>query len=315
MRCSGGNPCERCTTRSFDCIYPTERRSKAKSQETLRPKSTTEERPEQRLFHVASQREPRNSPGGLSQVKPCSFQTIQFSINGNNTFIQESFGVDSFSNASELHGRMKEPGVELQMSAPGTSKHSLASSTPATAPSMICPGQGYLPRYQDKCYQTLPESSHDFPPEVEGPWLEIPNPGSFLHFNVLERAAATSDLDFSSFDESLLSTISWTPEYLEDNQSQVMHSFCSQSGPGISSTLWYPTMMLAGQRELLNIDDIPETSSGEESLCTDMDGSVIHFHGSHDLSLQSRFESRGSSNSLAGPRMDESGGLLPDEWR
>ncbi|KAF4765051.1 hypothetical protein HAV15_003149 [Penicillium sp. str.  len=33
VRCSGGTPCGRCDTRSLECQYPTQRRSKAKTEE------------------------------------------------------------------------------------------------------------------------------------------------------------------------------------------------------------------------------------------------------------------------------------------
>ncbi|PYH55915.1 putative C2H2 transcription factor [Aspergillus niger CBS 101883] len=86
VRCSGGSPCARCESRSLECQYPTERRSKAKTRKETQPSFTNDDTSYDQSSHLAQStwangtdlRPSRN--GEQSIPPPFHYQMTQFQL-------------------------------------------------------------------------------------------------------------------------------------------------------------------------------------------------------------------------------------------
>ncbi|GKZ87480.1 hypothetical protein AnigIFM59636_003905 [Aspergillus niger] len=86
VRCSGGSPCARCESRSLECQYPTERRSKAKTRKETQPSFTNDDASYAQSSHLAQStwangtdlRPSRN--GEQSIPPPFHYQMTQFQL-------------------------------------------------------------------------------------------------------------------------------------------------------------------------------------------------------------------------------------------
>ncbi|KAL4975380.1 fungal-specific transcription factor domain-containing protein [Aspergillus desertorum] len=84
VRCSGGMPCSRCETRSLECQYPTERRSKAKlrkgaTQTTPLDGQDSLSRQSSHIFSAQGTEAPQNEGRGNPDVQP-GYQISQFQL-------------------------------------------------------------------------------------------------------------------------------------------------------------------------------------------------------------------------------------------
>lgn len=252
VRCSGGAPCGRCDTRSLDCQYPTQRRSKAKALREL----------------DANEAGTSSRKAAHRDSNPSTHQA-QFSTDKHNTSVSPKplLGVFSStpdpvksisSNTHSAMGEASDPHIFLPnaIQEPSTVRPQLGIyngvanqryersnqrvSQPAVASSSLDSGVGVL--QPGMCRSTV---------DVE--------------MN-MENDAVPLDFDPSLFDQSVISSINWLPAELLPGASldQTMPSDVSSQynqvpgpGPYFSRLAWQPPVILSEQSDSLNQETGP----------------------------------------------------------
>ncbi|KAJ5340759.1 hypothetical protein N7541_009883 [Penicillium brevicompactum] len=244
VRCSGGAPCGRCDTRSLDCQYPTQRRSKAKA---LRELDTNEaEIGRRKAAHRgsnASTHQPQFSEdkhNDSASPKPLlgvfSSKPDQMKSNSSNT--HSAMGEASAPHIYPPNAMQESSAVrQLNIYNGGDNKRYDYSNPDVTRPihasSSLDSGAGGL----------QPETCHS---AVD---IEM----------TMENDAVSLDFDPSLFGQSVTSTINWLPAELlpvaSVDQTQPSHISSRHNQalgpePYFSQMAWQPPIAISGQSDL-----------------------------------------------------------------
>lgn len=330
VRCSGGMPCGRCDTRSLECQYPTERRSKARLRNgSLKGPSTLH----LETLEVEPQ-SPRNSsprPSGINTAVTHmnndipSHQLGQFSINGmNNTPTSPKASIHPFQSPADPRTEKKSSDGRGSVAGPSNPQLYTPSANPAADPPTLQPsvypngeynpGYGELPNSGMLPVGTTANLVHEMRDVEAG----MAGPGVDMDIDMTGNPEMALGFDPSMFDPSMLSTINWLPnEFFAGPSSD--HSQSSRAPqpfpPGALADNY--AARLTWQPSVINADNIspsvPEnnthTPSGPLSLGTDMESPRRYSHVGSEASPHA--ESVDSGKRSADFYVDGGGARLP----
>lgn len=326
MRCSGGTPCGRCDTRSLECQYPTERRSKGKTRVGASKGLSRLEIQEQE-----------------SQTPQTSFNRL----NGDETESMEiehasSYQMGGFS-VNDIHGTTSPKAAntfspQVKAHAENTPSDGRASLVGAFTPSL------YLPSNQLQTSARLPLSIYPnadsqqphgmTSPEVPkmfsvdltsglGPNMrnfqpDMTSSGAVdMEIDMSGNAEMTLEFDPSLFDQSMLSTINWLPNEFftsaSNEQSQLSGVPSQHPQPAVSDSYatrmaWHPPVINTEQSPSM-AENLSHTPSGHVSLGTDMESPRRYSHVGSEASPHS--ESVDSTKRSSDYYVDGGGARLP----
>ncbi|KAJ5690250.1 hypothetical protein N7462_004642 [Penicillium macrosclerotiorum] len=319
VRCSGGIPCGRCDTRSLECQYPTERRSKARFRNgAARERSNLE--PQE--LEPPSPEAPSSPPNGTQCEQT---QMGQFSIPGGDDSqpSPKTSEVNVFSNSTETFlpdstssdGRASLVGPShSQLYMPPNS----ASNIPRLPPGMYTDGDYRQPYVEIPNQNMLSvQSSSNLEPAMRQIPPGIADPGVDMDIDMTGNSEMTLEFDPSFFDPSVLSTINWLPNEFfsatpgDQPPSEVPTQF---SQPAISETYaarlpWQPPVINTDQVSSSIPEKASHTPSGPLSLGTDMESPRRYSHVGSESSPHS--DSIDSSKRSADYYVDGGGARLP----
>lgn len=294
VRCSGGTPCGRCDTRSLECQYPTQRRSKAKDRRDS----------EQEAYVQSDNLKPMHQ--GLNSASSQS----QFSIHLQN----EPASSKASLNASST------PGSDITKRIPqnphiiaDASNHRFYLPNEAQGPSKTVP-LGVYPRDINQAYNSSSNNPKIFPVDssnnLDSRMRDVEpgmtNPAGDIEMTMANNPEVPLEFDPTFFDQSMLSTINWLPSELLSGgpnyhaQSTGVSSQYSQSlSPStyFSRTTWQPPIINPGQTSSLQPERVSQTPSGRVSLGNNMGSPNQYSHGFSEPSPHT--ESVGSAKGSA----------------
>ncbi|KAL3439271.1 fungal-specific transcription factor domain-containing protein [Aspergillus tetrazonus] len=218
VRCSGGMPCTRCETRSLECQYPTERRSKAKIRKGATQTVSLDDRDpfsgqSSHIFSVQGPEASRNEGSGNPDVQP-GYQISQFQLRVRASQ-NPSTSSPGGTAAPEMHVRSQNPLENREES------HLVASPSlvrpDVTAVSEAMPrtflpfagvnGQFYTPA---QVQNAIPIEQRRFSHPVGSRQPEIPGPGTAVS-GIPGSGDQQAQLDFSQsfLGQSTVSPLNW----------------------------------------------------------------------------------------------------------
>ncbi|KGO74320.1 Transcription factor, fungi [Penicillium italicum] len=256
VRCSGGAPCGRCDTRSLECQYPTERRSKAKDRRDSRQEAEPQNdnlKPMHRDLNAASSQS-------------------QFSIHLQN---------ESTSSKDSLNDVSSTPGSDYTKRIPSNA-HTIADAsnsrfyfpngvreTPETVPPGVYPGE---------INPTYDAEMRDVQPGL--------NPAGDIEMTMADNPSL--EFDPTLFDQSILSAINWLPGELlsgtpngHAQSSGVSSQYTQSVGPStyFSRTAWQRPVISAGNLRSLHPEKVSQTPSAHVSLGNNIGSPNQYSHG------------------------------------
>ncbi|KAJ5177863.1 uncharacterized protein N7500_000562 [Penicillium coprophilum] len=265
VRCSGGMPCGRCDTRSLECQYPTQRRSKAKA---MRDSAGQEAGAETENLNPRHQ----DSNAGSSQSQLSIYRqnepvpSSKTSLNGPSTS-----GSDHTRRMSQnTHGvtGASAPGLYLPNEIQGPSE---------PLPPGVYPED--INRTYDNSSSNIPKafpvnSSDNISSETRNPHLGMSNTTGDIELTMENDPEVSLEFDPTLFDQSMLSTINWFPGELPPGapngheQSTSLPSHYNQSlSPSayFSRAAWKPPVV-SGQMSILQRERVSQTPPVHVSL-------------------------------------------------
>ena len=292
VRCSGGKPCGRCDTRSLECQYPTERRSKARiNNEASRRLYTVDER---------------------AQVENAASQPSPLPVDGLNEFhLSPKMSVHNLSNLREAHPATISSSERGAAAATNPELHRPPSNASTQMPLDVYPHGDGSHSYGEI---SNPDMSRLFSLEqATGISAGMNSLPSDMTSSSMDMGMAL-DFDPSLFDQSMLSTINWLPNNFLTGASNEQSPSAKVSAQFSQPPLDAYTDRTAWQPPVINIDpstydNISQTPSGHRSLGTEL-GSPRRF--SHVFSEASpNSEPVDSAKRSADSYVDGGGARLP----
>lgn len=285
VRCSGGIPCGRCETRTLECQYPTERRSKARARNKARgPSGSGSHDPDSHSPTRSPRIQRHNSSARAEHETP--YQLAQFSVNGlNDPQPSPKSSIDTFQNT--IGALVKNTPSDGRGSVPGPPDPRLylphSNPTSSTEPlPMPTYANGEYPEISNPDLPKIfsVEASADLGPELRNPQSGIPNSGVDLDIDMTGNPELGLDFDPSFFDQSMISAINWLPNELfagpaASDQGQCSRAPSQFSQPALPENYmvhiaWQPPVIHADQISTSIPENISQTPSGNLSLGTDM---------------------------------------------
>lgn len=308
VRCSGGSPCERCTTRSLKCTYPTKRRSKNKSREKISRQSSIAELSEREVdFHSLSHKETSNRTEYLPQSNAAPFQTIDLPTSNANA-PPETFCADPMSNPIQIYDQMAQPKTEPLMSESVHDQRSIPPFTPLSNQSTIYSNESCLLSYPDIWPRETPDHFHceDNFDTSAVPWLDISDQVPMFQMDMIGDEGIASNFNSFSFDESMLPTLAWVPVGSKHSRSsQVNRQPESES----SESSWDMLVMQPSRTHITSTDYMSETFLDAQSY-HELNNSAGHPYDSGGASPLT--DSVGSLGFSVESEVDSEKGLLYD---
>ncbi|KAL5341555.1 fungal-specific transcription factor domain-containing protein [Aspergillus crustosus] len=293
VRCSGGMPCTRCENRSLQCLYPTERRSKAKAQKgATEPLSLDQEATiSGKASHALDVYETRASHGeGGNHVLRPGYQMGQFQLQisgSHNPSIASRNGIAG----PGIHGLAQKPpesGDDLHLA---TSPSLVRSEAPdAMARQFSSFGevnqQLYSQANQAQARNSLPidqrRPSHPF----ENRQSDISRSGNMVPgIQGAENQSVSLEFPQSFLGQSAVPTINWLSSdlFLESAPGQGLTSGPSQApfqagvfDDSLNQTTWLPPVINTEPHGSSISGSFSQTPSGTTSLIGDVE-SPGHF--------------------------------------
>ncbi|CAG8124194.1 unnamed protein product [Penicillium salamii] len=303
VRCSGGIPCGRCDTRSLECQYPTQRRSKAKAlrDSDIKGADAGNPNPAHRASNASSHinQFPIHRPSDpTSSSKPLlgvfSTNTDQFQPTQSN--VHRANG--EASNTHAYQPRTKQE--------PSTARPPL---------SVYNEGVNSTYNHSNPGVPKLSVGSSNLDSEVGG--LQPTMSDLAVDIEMTMEDAPSLGFDPSLFGQSMHSTINWLPTELIPgallDQTQPVSSHHSQSfgpGPYFSHIAWQPPAVLSGQTSSSHHQASSERLSAHIPA-SNMESPGRYSHGISETSPQtiSSESAKGSVDNYAevvGPRQKKS---------
>ncbi|KAJ5442736.1 hypothetical protein N7445_005743 [Penicillium cf. griseofulvum] len=272
VRCSGGMPCGRCDTRSLECQYPTQRRSKAKlmrdSAQEAETQNDNTKPTHQDLNAVSSQGRFSIHLQNVSST-PGSDHTNRIPQNAHNS--------DASNSGLYLPNEIQGPSEPLKVY-PGDidqAYNNSSSNIPKAFPI---------------------DSSNSLDSKMRGLQPGMTNPAGDIEITMANNPEVPLDFNPTFFDQSMLSTINWLPGELHSSassglaQSTGVSSQYNQSlRPSIyfSQTAWQPPVVSAGKMSPLQTERVSRIPSVHVSLKNNMGSPNQHSHGISEPSTHS----------------------------
>lgn len=296
VRCSGGDPCGRCDTRSLRCQYPTERRSKA------------------RINNGVSRR--LSGIDELLQLEPqASRKPSEIPINGfGDPHASPKKSFDTFSSITKTH--FGDTSTNESGSGTGATSTQLyhASLKAASAPDHLQFGV----RQNGDCRDPHRDVSNSGPLVFSGPSLgicaemkslqsDMASSGVDIDMNTTGNANMALEFDTSLLDQSMLSTINWLPNELLDG--------ARSEGPLSENVSSQPSHHALPDAYVARGVSKPPVIKSDHFICKNISQTPPGYHsiGSHSTSLRrpSHSESVDSSKRLADYHVDDGCARLP----
>ncbi|CAI7567622.1 unnamed protein product [Penicillium manginii] len=275
VRCSGGSPCGRCDTRSLECQYPTERRSKAKARNgTSRQLSITEDN-ELQTAETLSPKPYTNHTDPALMEGTMTFQLTQLPVNDMNDSQRAPITSDQDhptntpSQPTDSDGRDSVAGTSnAQLYAPSSNK---VSDTPQIPPSVY--QKDGCPHPYNGLVNTIVPSLTSMSSDLRQTQPGLPDSGAEMEIDMSGNSEMAMEFDPSFFDQSMLSTINWLPNELftTRDQSQRPGAPSQYCQPPISNsyaarTTWQPPVIDTRQISPSLPGNAPQISSENMSL-------------------------------------------------
>ncbi|PYH96311.1 hypothetical protein BO71DRAFT_375648 [Aspergillus ellipticus CBS 707.79] len=279
VRCSGGLPCARCESRSLECQYPTERRSKAKARKEAQASFANDgaaygqsSRPVQFTWADGSEVHQSRS-GEASMPPPLPYQMSQFQLQ-----------IPGSSVSSASSSNVPDPANPAKTLSDDPSNNRRASVAQASAPFFLSNANGDAgtmrvasPRNNSVGSQDLyPQMSTSAGGMVEPANQAAVNPDSHGTMSVIENQQVQMGIVQPLLNQSTDSTINWIPHDLLDTSDDRSFPMNSSSYPKIAgpkgpeSSLdhvpWFPSTVEAVDRSPLLSENVSQTPSGNTSL-------------------------------------------------
>lgn len=328
VRCSGGMPCGRCDTRSLECQYPTERRSKARLRNgSLKGPSTLETlEADPRSPQISSPR-----PSGHTGAPPHmnndipSHQLGQFSINGmNDTPASPKTSIHPFPSPADHPSGHKSSDGRGSVAGPSNPQlytpSANQSADAATLPPGVYPSGEYNPGYGE--LQTpgiLPVgTTANLVPGLREVDAGMSGPGVDMDIDMTGNPEMGLGFDPSIFDQSMLSTINWLPNEFfagpssdQPQSARVPQQFTPGTFPESYAArfTWQPSVINADNISSSVPENNTHTPSGPLSLGTDMGSPRRYSHVGSESSPHA--ESVDSGKRSADFYVDGGGARLP----
>ncbi|KAJ5152345.1 hypothetical protein N7492_010640 [Penicillium capsulatum] len=267
VRCSGGDPCARCDTRSLECEYPTERRSKARINHGVsRRLSGAETRDESaQMDNSASRRLTQDPVDGLGDSATLPIDAINTLSNLTEPQIDNN----------TTTGRKSQAGTsKIQLCPPPFND----ASIPGHLPLEVCPDKIRRDPYGEISSSgttVFSEPSASLGADVNSLQPDMASPGMDIGMGMTGSTSMALVFDSPLFDRSMLSTINWLPdELLTRAQSEFTSSarvpsqLSHPAPPGVPMAhgAWRPLIINSEQSIY---ESNPQTPSGYRSIGTD----------------------------------------------
>ncbi|KAJ6119703.1 hypothetical protein N7523_003983 [Penicillium sp. IBT 18751x] len=325
VRCSGGTPCGRCDTRSLECQYPTERRSKGKIRTGASKELSGTEMHENGVRTPVSSSNQANGDDEepiLIEHSPSKHmgRVPEIETNG----IISPKGRHEFSTRAEKVTESTSPDGRTSIINASNSSLYLASHSvpPGRLPLEACSGD--IQQSHDE--MTTPQMQKMFsvdPTAGLGPDMrnlppDMINAEVDIEMNMSGSGEINLEFDPSLFDQSMLSTINWLPNEFFTNashESPQLSGFPSQQPqPTFSDSYatrmpWHLPVIKTGQVSPSMAENLPHTPSAHVSLGTDMGSPRRYSHVGSEVSPHS--DSMGSARRSSDYYVDGGGARLP----
>ncbi|OJJ68188.1 hypothetical protein ASPBRDRAFT_47129 [Aspergillus brasiliensis CBS 101740] len=285
VRCSGGSPCARCESRSLECQYPTERRSKAKTRKETQPSFTKDDTSYDESSHMAQstwengtdQRPSRN--GEQSMPPPFHYQMTQFQLqmpmsNAPNAVSSKS-SIDQ-DNVEPGNRHLDENGSNGQAPSAGediSTSLNLHESTREVKKMRIpfvqsgnAGAQGLYSRIATST-EDMAEPAHRY----EGLQSEGGS-DSMATMPTLRNQQVPLEPRQPLLNHTTVPTIDWLPQDLANTSNNRRHSINTYrktsgiSDTSLNQTLWYPSVIPGTTSSSLVSENLSQTPSGYTSL-------------------------------------------------
>ncbi|XRM42073.1 hypothetical protein ABZX51_005309 [Aspergillus tubingensis] len=322
VRCSGGSPCARCESRSLECQYPTERRSKAKTRKETQPSFTKDDTSYDQASHLAQPtwtngtdlRPSRN--GEQSMPPPFHYQMTQFQLqmpmsNASNA-VSSKLSADH-NNIDPENRRSDETRINGQTSSAedNFTCSSLHDST-RELKKMRVPSVQYGDAGTQGLYSQIATSTEDMtePPHRTEGLQSAKSSNSIAMMPTVGSQQVPMELIQPLLDQTTAPTINWLPQNLGNASSNRRHSTNTyQKTPGILDTSlnqasWYPSAIHGADSSSLVSENVSQTPSGYTSL-----------GGTTESPSQSNLNRRARNHSVDGAIPQSSSSKLnQDSW-
>lgn len=324
VRCSGGMPCGRCDSRSLECQYPTERRSKArlrngsfKGPSVMEPLESEPQSP-----RISSPRPSGNNVAHPHDIP--SHQLGQFSINAvNDSPGSPKTSIHPFTSPTDPRSENKSS--EGRGSVAGHSNPQLytpsanpTADAPTLPPNVYQNGE-YNPGYGELSNPgMLPVgTTANLVPGMREVEAGISAPGVDMDIDMTGNSEMALGFDPSIFDQSMLSTINWLPNEFfagptndQSQSSRVPQHFSQGTFPeSYGPRFWQPSVINADNISSSVPENNTHTPSGPLSLGTDMGSPRRYSHVGSESSPHA--ESVDSGKRSADFYVDGGGARLP----
>ncbi|KAJ5677993.1 uncharacterized protein N7477_003626 [Penicillium maclennaniae] len=319
VRCSGGTPCGRCDTRSLECQYPTERRSKGKIRMGASKEFSGTEMHENGVQTPVSSSNQANGDDEepiLIEHSP-SKQMGRVSKNETNGISSPKGRHECSSRAETLTESTSSNGRASIMGASNFSLYLASHSVP--------PERLPLETYSGEIQQSHNEMTTSHMPKMFsvdptpglGPNMRNLQPdmmGAEVDMEMDMSGSGEINLEFdpSLFDQSMLSTINWLPNEFFTNAS---HESPQLSGVPFAATSTYSFRFMCNPHAMASAlspsmaENLPHTPSERISLGTDMRSPRQYSHVGSEVSPHS--ESVDSAKRSSDYYVDGGGARLP----
>lgn len=284
VRCSGGSPCARCESRSLECQYPTERRSKAKTRKESQPSFTKDDASYDQSSHLAQTtwtngtdlRPLRN--GEESMPPPFHYQMTQFQLQ-----MPMSNASNAVSSKLSADHNNIEPGNrrsdEIRMngqtsSAEDNSTFSSLRDSTREVKKMRVPSVQYGDAGTQGLYSQIATSTEDMtePAHRTEGLQSAKSSNSIAMMPTVGSQQVPMEVIQPLLDQTTAPTINWLPQDLANASSNRRHSINTyQKTPGILDTSlnqasWYPSVIHGTDSSSLVSENVSQTPSGYTSL-------------------------------------------------
>lgn len=323
VRCSGGIPCGRCDTRSLECQYPTERRSKARVRN-----GTSRGR-----CGVETQEHELQTPGlsspqfnGSHTESTGSYQRTQFPANGtDDSQPSPKTSTNAFPNAADDRSKITPSDGRGPIEGASNPPLCLSSSNPTSSsarlPLGVYPNGDCQQPYGEIMNTNVPKLYSVAPTARLGPEMRELQPGMTgsgvdIDMDMTTNPEMALEFDPSFLDQSILSTINWLPneffvgtssDHAQASRVPSLYSQPTASNPYAARMTWHPPMINTGQLSPSIAEN--QTPSGQMSLGPDMGSPRRYSHVVSESSPHS--ESVDSGKRSADYYVDGGGARLP----
>ncbi|KAL4866353.1 hypothetical protein BDV12DRAFT_173097 [Aspergillus spectabilis] len=291
VRCSGGMPCTRCETRSLQCQYPTERRSKAKI-----PKGATETRSLDQeapmsgqvshAFSVQDTGASQNEESGNHVLQP-GYQMGQFQLqlSGSHNPATTSAGGIAGPGIHGLGHKSLENRGDIHITTSPSVVRSEATGAPEGISRPFSFGgmsqQLFSQASQAQVQNSLPVDQRRASYSIEGQQTDISGPGNMVPGNQgSENQHVPLDFPPSLLGQSAVPTINWLSSdlFLESAPGQGLTSGPSQHpfqagvfDGTLNQTTWLPPVINTEPHGSSISGSFSQTPSGTTSLIGDVE--------------------------------------------